>query len=56
MARRRLQDLAPSVREAAVGVIDDASGFVRSDPWRTVAIGAIGCLAVGLLLRGFAED
>jgi len=48
-ARERLQSL--DVPELAGDAIDSAAGFLRSNPWRTVAIGALATLAVSLVLR-----
>jgi ElaB/YqjD/DUF883 family membrane-anchored ribosome-binding protein len=43
-ARDRLSEV--DVPELASGAIDSTVVFVRSDPWRAVAIGALGLLAV----------
>lgn len=49
-ARGRLDDLDVPAR--AGDALDSTLGFVRSDPWRTVAIGALAALAVSLMVRG----
>jgi ElaB/YqjD/DUF883 family membrane-anchored ribosome-binding protein len=48
-AQSRLGEL--DVPEIAADAIDSTVGFLRSDPWRTVAIGALALLAVSLLMR-----
>jgi ElaB/YqjD/DUF883 family membrane-anchored ribosome-binding protein len=50
-ARRKLEGLAPEIKEAASETIDSAVGFVRRDPWRAVALGALTLLAFSLLTR-----
>ena len=53
-ARARLSEL--DVPEVASEAVETTVGFLRSDPWRTVALGALALLAVSLLLRGSAEE
>jgi ElaB/YqjD/DUF883 family membrane-anchored ribosome-binding protein len=53
-ARTRLSEL--DVPEMASDAIDSTVGFLRSDPWRTVAIGALAILAVSLLVRNGSGD
>jgi ElaB/YqjD/DUF883 family membrane-anchored ribosome-binding protein len=53
-ARTRLSQL--DVPEMASDAADSAVGFLRSDPWRTVAIGALVVLAASLLVRGSSAD
>jgi ElaB/YqjD/DUF883 family membrane-anchored ribosome-binding protein len=48
-ARDRLEDL--DVPELASDAVDSTTSFLRSDPWRTVAIGALAALAVSLIVR-----
>src|ERR1700743_267158 len=48
-ARARLSEL--DVPEMASDAVDSTVGFVREDPWRAVAIGALAMLAVSLLVR-----
>lgn len=56
-ARRRLEQLAPDIKEAAGQSLDSAVGFVKRDPWRAVALGALTLLAFSLLTRmGDGED
>jgi ElaB/YqjD/DUF883 family membrane-anchored ribosome-binding protein len=43
-------------QEAASEAIDTTVGFVRNDPWRSVAIGTFAVLAVTLLLRLSSDD
>jgi ElaB/YqjD/DUF883 family membrane-anchored ribosome-binding protein len=49
VAQRRLSDL--DISGAASEAVDNTVGFIRRDPWRTVAIGALAVLAVSLLVR-----
>jgi ElaB/YqjD/DUF883 family membrane-anchored ribosome-binding protein len=49
-ARARLSEL--DLPEMASDAVDSTVGFLRQDPWRTVAIGALAVLAVSLLVRG----
>ena len=53
-ARARLSQL--DVPEIASDAVDSTVGFLRSDPWRTVAIGALAVLAVSLLVRSGSSD
>ena len=53
-ARARLSQL--DVPEIASDAVDSTVGFLRSDPWRTVAIGALAVLAVSLLVRSGSND
>jgi ElaB/YqjD/DUF883 family membrane-anchored ribosome-binding protein len=56
-ARRKLDEIAPDIKAAAGETLDSAIGFVRRDPWRAVAIGALTLLALSLLARlGEEED
>jgi ElaB/YqjD/DUF883 family membrane-anchored ribosome-binding protein len=48
-ARARLDKV--DVQEMASDTFDSTVGFLRSDPWRTVAIGALAVLAVSLLVN-----
>jgi ElaB/YqjD/DUF883 family membrane-anchored ribosome-binding protein len=48
-ARGRLSQL--DVPELASDAVDSTVDFLRSDPWRTVAIGALAVLAISLLVR-----
>lgn len=53
-ARARLSQF--DVPEIASDAVDSTVGFLRSDPWRTVAIGALAVLAVSLLVRSGSND
>ena len=55
-ARRRLQRLGPQVQDAAGETLDSAVGFLRRDPWRAVAIGALTVLAFSLFTRLGSDD
>jgi ElaB/YqjD/DUF883 family membrane-anchored ribosome-binding protein len=55
-ARSRLEALAPDVQEAASATLDSAVSFVRKDPWRAVALGAITLLAFSLIGRLGDDD
>ena len=48
-ARTRLSQL--DVPESASNAVDGTVGFLRSVPWRTVAIGALAVLAISALVR-----
>ena len=48
-ARDRLKKL--DLPEAASDAMDSTADFLRSDPWRTVAIGALAALAISLLMH-----
>ena len=52
-ARARLSEL--DIPEMASDAIDSTVGFVRRDPWRAVAIGALAVLAVSTLVRRGTE-
>ncbi len=49
VAQRRLSDL--DVSGATSEALDNTVGFLRRDPWRAVAIGALAVLALSLLVR-----
>jgi ElaB/YqjD/DUF883 family membrane-anchored ribosome-binding protein len=53
-ARDRLSDL--DVPELASEAYDTTVGFLRRDPWRTVAIGALAVLAATVLIRSSSEE
>jgi ElaB/YqjD/DUF883 family membrane-anchored ribosome-binding protein len=53
-ARTKLSQL--DVPEIASDAIESTVGFLRSDPWRTVAIGALAVLAVSLLVRSNSDN
>lgn len=53
-ARTRLSQL--DVPELTSGAVDSTVGFLRSDPWRTVAIGTLAVLAISLLVRSSSGD
>lgn len=52
--RDRLEEF--DAQEATSDAIDTTVRFIRSDPWRSVAIGAFAFLAVTLLLRRSSAD
>lgn len=49
-ARDRIGEL--DVPEIASGMVDGTVGFLRSNPWRSVAIGALAVLAISLMRSG----
>ena len=49
-ARSRLQAMHPSRSIYARAALKRTGRFVRTDPWRTVAIGALALVALGVLL------
>jgi len=48
-ARRRLAEVSPEVGEIAARTLRGTATFVRRDPWRAVAIGALAVVALGVL-------
>jgi ElaB/YqjD/DUF883 family membrane-anchored ribosome-binding protein len=48
-ARARLEYL--DVPELTADAVDSTVGFIRRDPWRTVAIGALALLAISTLVN-----
>jgi len=51
-ARARLDDTRAAVRERAEVALADADGYVRENPWKTIAIvGGIALVAGALLAR-----
>ncbi len=55
-ARRRLAAVKPQAQEAAAEAVRVAAGFVRRNPWRAVAIGALLFAAVGMFLHAGDDD
>jgi len=53
-ARDRLRDVG--VPEMASEAYDETVGFIRDNPWRMVAIGALAVLAGSVLVRLIADD
>ncbi|HEY6923215.1 MAG TPA: DUF883 family protein [Steroidobacteraceae bacterium] len=49
VAQKRLSDL--DIPDTASEAMESAVGFVRGNPWRAVALGALGVLAVMLFAR-----
>jgi len=52
-ARQRLDDL--DVPELASDAVEGAVGFVKDNPWRTVAIGALAILTASFVVRGLSD-
>ena len=55
-ARRRLAEMRPDVQELATRTARTTVAFVRSDPWRAVALGALAVLALGIFFSGGDDD
>lgn len=55
-ARRRLSDLRPEVGDLAAKTMRGTAQFVRRDPWRAVAIGALVIVAAGVLASAARSD
>lgn len=55
-ARRRLADLQPEVQELAAKTYRGTVKFVRRDPWRAVALGALLVVAIGVLALSVSAD
>jgi ElaB/YqjD/DUF883 family membrane-anchored ribosome-binding protein len=56
-ARSRLADMRPQVGDLATKTLRGTLKFVRRDPWRAVALGALLVLALGVLANaGDDED
>lgn len=53
-ARERLASL--DVSESVSDAYDSTVGFVRDDPWRAVAIGAVAVFAAYVLIRATTDD
>ena len=51
-ARERLADLGPQLGDAASDALESSATFVRNDPWRAVALGAIAFIALTFLFSG----
>jgi ElaB/YqjD/DUF883 family membrane-anchored ribosome-binding protein len=55
-ARRRLADLRPEMGDLAAKTMRGTVKFVRRDPWRAVAIGALVIVAAGVLASVARSD
>ena len=55
-ARRRLVDLRPDVQDLAARTARTTAAFVRRDPWRAVALGALAVLALGIFVSSGGDD
>lgn len=55
-ARRRLAQVQPDVQELAAKTYRGTVTFVRQDPWRAIALGALVVLAIGLLASSIGGD
>ena len=55
-ARQRLAQIQPDVQELAGKTYRGTISFVRRDPWRAIALGALIALAIGVLARAGDED
>lgn len=53
-AQTRISQL--DVPEIASDAVESTAAFLRSDPWRTVAIGALAVLAISLWVRSSSGD
>lgn len=54
-ARERLADLGPQLSDAATDALESSATFVRNDPWRAVALGALAYIALSFLFSGNDE-
>jgi ElaB/YqjD/DUF883 family membrane-anchored ribosome-binding protein len=55
-ARRRLAAFRPDVQELATRTLQTTAKFVRRDPWRAVAIGALVVAALAIFTRQGDDD
>lgn len=55
-ARSALKDGASVVRNRARSAADATDSYVRTYPWQALGLGVLLGLALGLTLRGFAQD
>jgi ElaB/YqjD/DUF883 family membrane-anchored ribosome-binding protein len=53
-AQAKLEGLG--VPESVSEAYDNTLGYVRADPWRAVAIGAVAALAITLVMRVVSDD
>ena len=51
-ARERLTELGPQISDAASDALESSATFVRNDPWRAVALGALAYIALTFLFSG----
>ena len=51
-ARERLAELGPQLSDAASDALESSKTFVRNDPWRAVALGALAYIALSFLFSG----
>ena len=55
-ASRHLSALRPNVEELASRTLQQTMGFVRRDPWRAVALGALAIVALGILAHASGDE
>ena len=55
-ASSRLQALRPDVSQLTSQTLEQTMSFVRRDPWRAIAIGALAVVALGILAHATADD
>jgi ElaB/YqjD/DUF883 family membrane-anchored ribosome-binding protein len=55
-ASSRLQDFRPDMRELTSQTVENTMSFVRRDPWRAIAIGALAVVALGVLAHLSGDD
>lgn len=55
-ASRHLSRLRPGAEELASRTLRTTLGFVRRDPWRAIALGALAVVALGILAHSAGSE
>jgi ElaB/YqjD/DUF883 family membrane-anchored ribosome-binding protein len=55
-ASRHLSRLRPGAEELASRTFRSTLGFIRRDPWRAIALGALAVVAIGILAHSGDSD
>jgi len=55
-ASSRLQSFRPDMSELTSQTVQSTMSFVRRDPWRAIALGALAVVALGILAHASGDE